>query len=251
MNHSVATKVLPTILVGVLITENTHLSILESFVSSWKNIDSHFTHKNVNIKPYFVLGHIHHKHHFFQSHTYILKMHENMNEGKTYFWFQKAIEIFKNQRIPYHPLNGIIKMDTDCAANWTYFNDKVISSLPADYYFGRVVHFEECGSLKHCPPLFCHNFKEKKCWIFMQGGFYGLSLNVAHHLMQCEFSKQNRLGPEDVKVGQWINHCFKSKIHIKNIHQGSLYCHSKQKRPHHIKTMEFQDVCQPEGAFGK
>jgi hypothetical protein len=245
--NNFTSNVLPTILVGVFITENTPVTILESFVFSFFH---HANYKKVNIRQYFVLGHQHYKHHFFSSHTYIIKMHENMNEGKTYFWFKKAVEIFKNQRIPYHPLNGIIKMDTDCAANWTYFNDQVISNLMVDYYFGRIVHYEECGQNEYCPPRFCHNFKQKKCWIYMQGGFYGMSLSVAQHLMRCEFAIKNKLGPEDVQVGFWIAHCYKSNIKLKNIKQGSLFCHSKKITPQHIKTMEFQDVCsQSENIF--
>lgn len=237
--------ILPTILVGVFITENTHLSILEAYILSWEHTKFIWRkgNQNVNIQPYFILGHPQLKHNFFKSHTYIIKMHENMNEGKTYFWFKKAIQIFQSKRIPYHPLNGIIKMDSDCAVNWTYFNDNVVERLPFNYYFGRAFHTGDCALLSICPPSVFHNFFNIKHWTWMQGGFYGLSLSIVQHLMQCEFARTHTVGPEDVQVGLWVEHCSKSKIQYYDIQPGHLFCHSKLLTAHHIKNMYFRDIC--------
>lgn len=244
MIHNTTRVILPTILVGIFITENTHPSILESFVVN-RQRNHEIMFKNANIKTFFVLGHSHEKHRFSKSRfVYMLKMHENMNEGKTYYWFKKAVQIFKNQNIPYHHLNGIIKMDTDCVANWTYFDEQIINSLPQNYYIGKVIHNEECGSYSYCPPLSCNNFFPKWCWVYMQGGFYGLSLNVAQHLMHCRFANSHKAGHEDLLVGTWINHCFKSNVHLKSIEPGRLYCHSKVLTPDHIKNQDFSAICQ-------
>ena len=132
--NNFTSNVLPTILVGVFITKDTSLSVLEAFTYSWEANKNKF--KNMNMKPLFVLGYDN-KHHFFHSHTYILKMHENMNEGKTFFWFRKAVEIFKNEKFPYHPKNGIVKMDTDCVVDWKYIDQYIIQDLTLHYYFGK------------------------------------------------------------------------------------------------------------------
>ena len=187
---------LPTILVGVMITDQTPQSRLEAFRTSFLQA----TH-GVTIKYFFVKGKG--SSHSDTHDVMRLNIHKNMDEGKTFYWFRTAEQLLKINA-KYHPLNGIVKMDTDTAVNWTKFSVDVFSQVESPYYIGRTNLHAKCGGAPYCPPTGCSDFTDE-CWIYMSGGWYALSLETVETLTtKCSYSMQNINGYEDLVVGQWI-----------------------------------------------
>lgn len=208
--------IIPTILVGVMISDTTLISRINAFRKSFKNLNS-----QVNLQLRFVKGKG--KTLFEKNDIVNLDINENLNEGKTYYWFEQAVNELKNKSY-IHPKSGIVKMDIDTVVNWTKFIDTWFSQLLPNYYFGRVNTHEWCGGYAHCPPAHCKTFKNK-CWIYMSGGWYALGLGLASQLvLDCKYSKENAIGYEDLMVGQWILNC-NANASVQHVDNGNFFCH--------------------------
>ena len=226
---------IPTILVGVMITDQTPQSRLEAFRTSFLQA----THK-VKIKYFFVKGKG--PSHLDTPDVMRLDIHENIDEGKTFHWFRTASQWLQTNA-KYHPLNGIVKMDTDTAVNWTKFSVDVFSQVERPYYIGRTNGNAICGGASYCPPTGCSDFTNE-CWIYMSGGWYALSLEtVATLTTNCSYSMQNINGYEDLVVGQWIKNCI-DMINIKSTDNGMFFCHSSANDDTAIESSVFyQQKC--------
>jgi hypothetical protein len=213
---------LPTLIVGIMITQHTPLSRIDAFVRSFA-----LPTPNYYLKPYFVMGRSYkdtlQPGPEFPSNTLILDIKENIDKGKTFAWFSQGIELFHD--VPFHPLNGIVKMDVDISANWTELGTSVIPKLSAGFYLGRVNDNAICGGSSHCPPVGCNDFSGN-CWIYMSGGWYGLGLDLAKSLINCDYANNHRIGWEDLMVGKWIKHCSAGSAVIYGVENGDFFCHS-------------------------
>lgn len=208
--------VFPTILIGIMITKDTPVERLNAFRNTFFNIST-----NVNLIFKFVQGKSEKQN--IETDVIVLNISENMNDGKTYHWFEYGVK-FLSEFASYHKLNGIVKMDIDCAVDWNRFLNVFFPFLHENYYIGRVNDLTICGGASHCPPQDCNGFYDN-CWIYMSGGWYSLNYNVAHSLIfNCKFPKQNIYGPEDLMVGKWIQNCFKN-VSIFNVKNGDFFCH--------------------------
>jgi hypothetical protein len=224
----------PTILVGVFITNRTASSRLMAFRKSFEN-SRPLMHCNAHLV--FVLGN---SRYLDEDHADILRLqiHENMDEGKTFQYFSSAIDWFLSHNVSYHPLNGIVKMDTDTAVDWPAFSKFVTTRLKPMYYAGRLNNRLICGNLDHCPPYGCQDFSDG-CWVYMSGGWYALSLDLAiATVLNCAYSASHTVGYEDLTVGNWIAHCATdvSVVHVEN---GDFFCHSSQVLDDNILQMRF------------
>ncbi len=226
-------SVRPTLLVGVFITNRTSTSRLKAFRESFKIVRPLV---QFNLHYFFVLGNTT----ISDSNIDILHLsiHENMDEGKTFQYFLSAIDWFARQNISHHPLNGIVKMDTDTAVDWPAFSDQVLGQLEPMYYLGRRNSRSMCGNLDYCPPSDCHDFSHN-CWVYMSGGWYALSLDLAKRsILNCSYAASHSVGYEDLTVGTWISHCSPeaSVFHSDN---GQFFCHSSFISDQHIRDMQF------------
>jgi hypothetical protein len=140
----------------------------------------------------------------------------------------------------FHPQNMIFKMDTDIALNLSRLDDE-ISKLSISSYMGLMTVHDMCGGYAHCPPQGCSNF-QGQCWIYMSGGFYGLSLNLVELLMNCQYSAQNKNSYEDLMVGLWIKNCkLDGLVNIVSYNRSFLYCHSSSLTDDAIKESKYID----------
>jgi len=220
----------PTLVVGLMITQDTPLERLESFAESWKQPCPGYI-----LRGFFVLGAGSRVHSQFSTQSIVLDIPENINGGKTFHWIEKAITLFVFDD---HPLNGIVKMDVDTSVNWVKFGTDVLPSLSPYYYAGRINTFEFCGGGSHCPPAGCLDFKSEECWIYMSGGWYALSLNLAKILIhECEYPRQHQDQWEDWQTGNWIRECFKAKVHVSGFANGDFFCHDGHTSNQDIRAM--------------
>jgi hypothetical protein len=212
---------IPTIIVGVMITQFTAVSRIDAIQNCFASIST----QNFHLKGYFVLGkgvfQIHLN--MYPANTIVLDIRENMNEGKTLAWIRYAVHMFHD--VPYHHLNGIVKMDTDVSVDWQLFSSNIFPKLDSHYYIGFIIDHNMCGGFSYCPPENCHDFSQD-CWVYTQGGWYGLSYTVAKMISFCEYATENARGHEDLMVGKWIKNCnFLVSIH--GIKIGDFFMHSK------------------------
>jgi hypothetical protein len=224
----------PTVLVGVFITNTTSSSRLSAFRRSFQVARSFVS---FNLHYVFVVGNSQFED---QGHGEALRLpiHENIDEGKTFQYFQAAIDWFSSHNVPYHPLNGIVKMDTDTAVDWPAFSSRILPRLEPMYYLGRSNSRSVCGNLHHCPPSDCHDFSDG-CWVYMSGGWYALSLDLAKAIiLNCSYSASHTLGYEDLTVGTWISHCSYS-VRVFHVDNGDFFCHSSFILDQHIRDMQF------------
>ena len=224
----------PTLLVGVFITNATSRLRLSAFRRSFQLASSLV---KFNLHHVFVLGDS-----IFadESQGDVLKLpiHENVDEGKTFRYFQAAMEWFSSKNVAYHPLNGIVKMDTDTAVDWSTFSDDVLPHLEPLYYLGRRNSRSICGNHQHCPPSICRDFSDG-CWVYMSGGWYALSVELAKSaILNCSYSSSHTLGYEDLTVGTWISHC-SSSAKVFHVENGDFFCHSSLILDDHISEMRF------------
>lgn len=223
----------PKIFVGVMITENTPKTRIDAYRSS---IPTNL--KNIDLHLFFVQG-IPTKNTTLEHDIIVLNQKENMNEGKTFFWFQFASQkIMQLDNV--HPMSGIVKMDVDVAVNWTAFDEEVFVNLQSNYFVGRINTFQKCGEYSHCPPLGCNDFRSE-CWIYMSGGWYLLSLSVSYALTNsCPYATEHMVGYEDLQVGLWIKNCY-SNTSVFHVDNGIFFCHAGDISDTNIQLSEFSN----------
>ena len=147
---------------------------------------------------------------------------ENMNHGKTREWFRYAAKAFPSS-------DWIMKLDADVSVNWTALQPQLLDTNAKLRYIGVVNDFFRCSQKLYCPPKECWDMAGK-CWVYMSGGFYGLSRDLARHLASCKYFEENAIGHEDLKLGQAVKACTPSPEAVKVINVmpiGHAWCHSK------------------------
>lgn len=224
----------PLLYIGIMITKNTPISRIDAFRKSFV-----FSTNTINFKYFFVIGKGFHKplpHDFWE-----VEIEENLNEGKTFQWFLEAWKKLKLE--PYlHPLSGVVKMDIDCAVNWTKLALDIFPvSIANFYYIGRANQNHICGGGSHCPPLGCIDFANN-CWIYMSGGWYALNINLLDIIMNCKFAYEHSVGIEDLLVGQWILYCSPQNVSVSSFDNGNFFCHSNHILDIHVSTMLIDQV---------
>jgi len=139
-----------------------------------------------------------------QSHGDIVvgDFEENMEGGKTFEWFKYGSKMSQ--------FDIIIKMDSDTTVHWgslsKVLHKNVMLGLPL--YIGRNNN-AICGfpELPWCPPLWCKNF-DGACWIYMSGGFYGVTSATVRGLMQnpwtSMYTNSVHLAAEDLLFAYWL-----------------------------------------------
>ena len=164
---------------------------------------------------------------------------ENMNEGKTLEWLRAASAWFRRRPGPPHPASMAFKMDADAVVNWTRLDAAIAALRPGpSYFYGRVMARAACGDFPHCPPANCSADFRGPCWVYMQGGFYGLSESAVHRLAACGHAADTAHGIEDLMVGLWLKGCG-TEVALVDVPHGDVFCHSSHTRPTHIAAGEF------------
>lgn len=123
---------------------------------------------------------------------------ENMNEGKSFRWFEEAaLSLFPDA-------NYIFKMDTDIG-----FCPPTLLAMLHDaarlgaQYIGWPHTFQSCGKQKYCPPP--SSSSSLSSWRYMSGGFYGMSRDVAARVAVMNRDERGAtIGIEDLLMGQMI-----------------------------------------------
>lgn len=162
---------------------------------------------------------------------------ENMNHGKTFEWFSYAAETFPSS-------DWILKMDTDVAVDWMAVAKWLQDVTHSLRYIGLVNDFERCGSYPTCPPAGCSNLTGS-CWVYMSGGFYGLSTELAKRVVACRYYKSHRVGDEDLQLGKAVKECAANRVEVQlvSVPQKAAWCHSKAANLTHIRNGLFPADC--------
>jgi hypothetical protein len=155
---------------------------------------------------------------------------ENMNAGKTLAWFQYASRAYPHS-------SWIVKMDTDVAVDWMSVQQWWMQSADSFKYMGFVATHQGCGAFDYCPPLGCHNMSGS-CWVYMAGGFYGVTTPLAMVLSQCSYYSSNAVGHEDLTFGRAVKRCAGHRtVEIVADDNSSIpWCHSKAVNRTHIRN---------------
>lgn len=153
---------------------------------------------------------------------------ENMNEGKTLAWFQYAAKSFPSS-------SWIFKLDTDVALNWTALKHYWLETTHNLTYMGAMNRFETCGGFSHCPPRGCRDMSGD-CWVYMSGGFYGVTTQLAGILSECVWYNANSHDIEDLKFGRAVKECSKVLVNLVDVPRNESWCHSKTVNVTHIRN---------------
>ncbi|TVU20358.1 hypothetical protein EJB05_36565, partial [Eragrostis curvula] len=124
----------------------------------------------------------------------VLDCAENMDDGKTYTFFSTVARAFSSNDTRY---DYVMKADDD-----TYFRlPALVSSLRGasreDAYYGLQMPCD-AENFYPFPP-------------FMSGMGYALSWDLVAWVAQSELSRRDRVGPEDLWTGRWLNLAGKAK----------------------------------------
>jgi hypothetical protein len=233
--HSPVISSRPRILIGIMATDSTPASRINAIRAAFNALDA----SKADFEHYFLVGkpadgkEVH-----FGADVIRMDAMDNINEGKTWTWFNTALQ--RSGQLDLNSRNMIFKMDTDVALNLSRLDDE-ISKLSASSYMGLMTVHEMCGGFGHCPPAGCSSF-EGHCWVYMSGGFYGLSLDLVELLMNCQYAAQNTNGYEDLMVGLWLKNCMSERrVNIATYDRGYLYCHSSTLTDDSIQNSKYED----------
>ena len=155
----------------------------------------------------------------------ILPINENMNNGKTYEWFNYAYRQSKGARDAYQNYM-VFKADMDTIVCLDIFIEDLLKYQSSKYlYYGRTNGYEYCGR-RHCPPKGCDGFYGD-CWIYKSGGLYGMSMPLINAIFEDDLAASFKNGFEDIQVGLWINQT-DVRTKVNSVHQENcvLWCHS-------------------------
>lgn len=128
-----------------------------------------------------------------------LPCRENMDHGKTFVWFNFAL-----QRFPLASWYG--KLDSDVYMLPDAFHSEFSTfrnDIPAQ--FGIFVDYPYCGQHKHCPWG----------WFYMQGQFYAVSGPLLRAITSSELSREV-VGPEDLEFGRMVTDYSRRSVRIVN-----------------------------------
>ena len=217
----------PTILVGVLITDSVPSSRIDAYRKSLE-IFQNQNNSYSDIRLIFFLGQSAQQGQFLNKSDIIRgNFPENMNNGKSFEWLKTAVTWFRSYRGGYNRHDMVVKMDTDTTVNWKALDEK-IRTFSTPVYFGVRAGFIKCGMHPHCPPKSCEeklDFSDA-CWMYMQGGFYGISMDIVHELVSvCPVPSRDPSGHEDLLIGLWIKKCG-IQVNIVGANAGEVFCHS-------------------------
>lgn len=145
----------------------------------------------------------------------VLNIQENMNFGKTYQFFHYAAS-------HYPWATHIGKMDLDTfpflhRLTWSLYRHM---DSGCEHFVGAAMDFTRCGKNRAwCPPKECGspvggNFLEfnttidqTKCWSYMQGGLYLMSMPLATNVSAAHSAwKWHQVGFEDLVTGKMVTY---------------------------------------------
>ena len=159
---------------------------------------------------------------------------ENLNKGKSLEWFKVASRMHGHY---------VIKMDQDTVVEWSQLS--LIITLRNPIYFGTRVY--EWGLDPNVSPIGgqapsnqCTDFSDN-CWFYMSGGFYGVSMDVARAIADCEYASFNNQGHEDAITGSWMRHCFPSVRGI-DLPNGRVHYHDSMHKQDMQKRIIEQNI---------
>jgi hypothetical protein len=177
------------------------------------------------IKLFFFVGKQSHPYSANFSNVIVGNFDENMNDGKSFEWLKLAAMM--------PDVYFVIKSDDVVAVDWAKLVH-LLSSASNVTYFGSLQTNELCGNYSYCPPPNCTNMSGD-CWVYMSGGFYGMSQTLVKSVALCEYSRFHNKGYEDLVTGKMIKHCVPD-AHLFAVPNGQAWCHSKLIDNQAIKT---------------
>ena len=223
-----------TVLIGMMVTDREPLKKIEAYRQSLRNFTANGT-SNCDIKLFFFFGQSPSKAVIHGPDIVRGNFPENMNTGKTREWIRWAVSWFEQNRRYVNSHSVIIKMDSDAAVRWEEL-DRLLPQFMAPTYFGKLQGRGMCNMDQWTKCLTGNLPREKcicieciliegfhgKCWQYMAGGFYGVTLSVAEKLTQCWH--HDYIGIEDALFGLTIKRC-QIQVKVHNI-DGTVFLHS-------------------------
>jgi hypothetical protein len=122
-----------------------------------------------------------------------LDIEENMNQGKTFAWFEYA-------SIHYPNATWIGKSDMDTFVRYDMLAERLSSIPTKSLYAGIIVHHLGCNIVDG--RSVCVNG-----WVFMSGQLYFVSVDLVQWIASPEnaITRKNVNGLEDVLTGKWLH----------------------------------------------
>ena len=217
--HNTSAMILVRILVGAMITSHTTREHRDAMRSTLQNLGC-----GCDARMLFFVGRDGDFNDEMAAHNDIMQLDfaEHMNEGKTYRWFATAAIVQASRAFEF---DAVFKMDADTSVDWCGLCAAVAEARKEarHFYMGRPNSGGLCGALSLCPPVDCVDYSQN-CWVYMSGGFYGMSAASLQTLMAHSFPKAHALGHEDMQVGQWFRRVLPD-VRLVNIDNGVLWCH--------------------------
>lgn len=216
------------VVVGLMVTSQVPATLIEAFHQSVQNFNTAQTKVKVELLSFVGRGgHPSQASGSSVPRFIIGDFEENMNEGKTRAWFQYAAHTYPRS-------DWIFKLDTDVAIHWASMSKWLTKTHRDLRYIGALNTYEFCGKYSHCPRPGCKDMTGS-CWIYMSGGFYGLSTELASSLSTCPYYKSHSVGIEDLMVGRAIKDCAAgAHVQVIGIPRNVSWCHSKAVNVTHI-----------------
>ena len=239
----------PTILIGMMVSDAEPLRKIEAHRRSLRNFTK-WGFARCDIRLFF----------FFGRSALNASIHgpdvvrgdfpENMNHGKTRHWFIWAVNWFENNQRIADNRSVVIKMDSDSTVRWRLL-DALVFKLLYPTYFGRPARVGMCraevwlqclvGVIPKercmCPECTLEAGFRGKCWFYMGGGMYGVSLSIARRLKECW--RNNFIGIEDALFGLTLKRCgidFRPQ-HVK----GNIFRHTRVLKDHTVEEVNVWD----------
>ena len=240
----------PTILIGMMFTDLEPLKKIEAYRQSLRNFTDSGDSK-CDIKIFFFFGHSASKTSMNGTDIVRGNFPENMNTGKTREWIRWAVSWFEKNKIYADPRSVVIKMDSDTAVRWEEL-DRLVPQFMAPTYFGKLHGIGLCNTRlwMHClvgivPPNNCTcaecTLKEGlrgKCWYYMKGGLYGVSLSIAEKMVECWH--QEFIGIEDALFGLTIKRC-QIQVHTHQV-SNKVFYHSPRLKEYSVAEVDVWDT---------
>lgn len=240
-----ATKERMELVTGTFIWHKTRPEVVnaihQQYINYEKNCDAKCSIKNV-----FFLGH---------PNEGLFPLKESHSSAVVRLDMNDTIEIEKSIAFLHHGVTNFpnaqffFKRDEDTALNLENLCDTMINIAARNAslftYYGFYMNSANCDGLYSCPPIGCGANFENNCWFYMQGGFYGLSRELAKGIISSDskaflategYQTMTKCRCEDLLMGRLIKN-FVDSSHTSistNFYEyhNNVCCH-KKKMPIH------------------
>ena len=142
----------------------------------------------------------------------------------------------------------LVKIEGITTVRWSRL--PLVAQLEAPVYFGEMrEHLDGLkGPIQICTPV-CTDLKlgPDVSTFYMNGGFYGLSMDTVRKLVSCEYAQKHKSGREDILTAIWLKMCALPVISV-SFPPGIIHRHgniegSRQRIAYAASILPVQCIC--------